>query len=61
MDEFMDDLIIAINDHGARAVRIFPPDSHVVLYFSERIANEVVCTFFRLTSFSYLTCNCIAL
>ena len=45
MDEFMDDLIAAINDHGARAVRIFPPASHVVLYFSERIANEVVGTF----------------
>jgi recyclin-1 len=45
MDEFMDDLITAINNHGARAVRIFPPASHVILYFSERIANEVVCIF----------------
>lgn len=38
----MDDLIAAINDHGARAVRVFPPISHVVLFFSEKIATEVV-------------------
>lgn len=45
MDQFMDDLIVAINDHGARAVRIFPPASQVVLFFFDRIANEVVCNF----------------
>lgn len=42
MDKFMDDVVAAIQDHGARAVRIFPPASHVLLFFSERLANEVV-------------------
>jgi recyclin-1 len=51
MDDFMDDLIAAINEHGARAVRIFPPASQVVLFFSERIANEVVCDFAHQTSY----------
>ncbi|KDR74817.1 hypothetical protein GALMADRAFT_249710 [Galerina marginata CBS 339.88] len=42
MDEFMDDILGAINEHGARAVRVFPPASQVILLFSERLANEVV-------------------
>lgn len=44
MDEFMDVILRAINEHGARAVRIFPPASQVLLLFSERLANEVVRT-----------------
>ena len=50
MDEFMDVILQAINEHGARAVRVFPPASQVLVLFSERLANEVVrffsCSFF---------------
>jgi len=42
MDEFMDIIIGSINEHGARAVRVFPPASQVLLLFSERLAAEVV-------------------
>lgn len=42
MDEFMDVILQAIDEHGARAVRVFPPASQVLLLFSERLANEVV-------------------
>lgn len=44
MDEFIDDIVAAIQDHGARAVRVFPPASHVLIYFSDRLANDVVGT-----------------
>ena len=52
MHQFMNDLIVAIHDHGARAIRIFPPASQVVLFFFDRIANEVVC------NFSYFIVSC---
>ncbi|KAF9530496.1 f-box protein pof6 [Crepidotus variabilis] len=42
MDEFMDAMAAAIYEHGARAVRVFPPASHVIIQFSDRLANEVV-------------------
>ncbi|KAF8148471.1 f-box protein pof6 [Crassisporium funariophilum] len=42
MDEFMEVILGAINEHGARAVRVFPPASQVLLLFSERLASEVV-------------------
>ncbi|KAF8964808.1 exocyst complex component Sec10-domain-containing protein [Flammula alnicola] len=42
MDEFMEVILSAIREHGARAVRVFPPASQVLLLFSERLANEVV-------------------
>ncbi|KAF8892825.1 exocyst complex component Sec10-domain-containing protein [Gymnopilus junonius] len=42
MDEFIEDILGAINEHGARAVRVFPPASQVLLLFAERLANEVV-------------------
>ena len=42
MDEFIDFILEAIKDHGSTAVRVFPPASHVVLLFSERLSNEVV-------------------
>ena len=42
MDEFMDFILGAIEDHGSTAVRVFPPASHVLLLFSERLSSEVV-------------------
>lgn len=33
----------AIIEHGSRAVRVFPPESGVLIAFAERIAGEVVC------------------
>ena len=42
MDEFMEFILGAIKDHGSTAVRVFPPASHVLLLFSERLSSEVV-------------------
>ncbi|TFK20987.1 f-box protein pof6, partial [Coprinopsis marcescibilis] len=42
MDSFMEWILQAINEHGSRAVRVFPPDSHVLLAFADRIASEIV-------------------
>ncbi|KAF8074174.1 exocyst complex component Sec10-domain-containing protein [Lyophyllum atratum] len=42
MDEFMGVVLEAIEEHGARAVRVFPPASQVLLGFAERVAGEVV-------------------
>lgn len=42
MDTFMEWVLSSINEHGARAVRVFPPASHVLLAFADRIASEVV-------------------
>lgn len=50
MDAFMDDILAAIREHGARAVRVFPPRSQVILLFSERLANEVVSSHFLCSS-----------
>lgn len=46
MDLFIEDILSAIHEHGARAVRVFPPPSQVLLLFCERLANEVVRTTF---------------
>jgi recyclin-1 len=42
MDEFMDVILGAIREHGARAVRVFPPASQVLIQFADRLAIEVV-------------------
>ena len=42
MDEFMDFILGSIKHHGSTAVRVFPPASHVLLLFSERLSSEVV-------------------
>lgn len=44
MDEFMSQILEAISEHGARAVRIFPPPAQVLIAFADRVANEVVRT-----------------
>ena len=42
MDEFVGHIIAVIVDDGSRATRVFPPASHVLVSFADRIANEVV-------------------
>ena len=42
MDEFIAEILAALQEHGTRAVRVFPPESHVLLSFADRLANEVV-------------------
>jgi recyclin-1 len=42
MDEFMASVMASLAEHGARAVRVFPRQSAVLLAFADRVANEVV-------------------
>ncbi|EGN91831.1 hypothetical protein SERLA73DRAFT_127958 [Serpula lacrymans var. lacrymans S7.3] len=42
MDSFMTNTLSSLEEHGARAVRVFPPASRVLLGFAERVATEVV-------------------
>lgn len=42
MDEFMSVVLASIDEHGSRAVRVFPPAAQVIIYFAERLASEVV-------------------
>ncbi|PFH53495.1 hypothetical protein AMATHDRAFT_73316 [Amanita thiersii Skay4041] len=42
MDEFMSAVLTSIEEHGSRAVRVFPPASQVLVSFAERLANDVV-------------------
>ncbi|RDX42287.1 hypothetical protein OH76DRAFT_135417 [Lentinus brumalis] len=42
MDGFMAEILAALQEHGSRAVRVFPPDANVLISFSDRLANEVV-------------------
>ncbi|THH15991.1 hypothetical protein EW146_g4575 [Bondarzewia mesenterica] len=42
MDAFMGFILDAIREHGARAVRVFPPAAGVLISFADRIASEVV-------------------
>ena len=42
MDGFMDFILSTIKEHGSTAVRVFPPASHVLLLFSDRLSTEVV-------------------
>ena len=42
MDEFMAEILAALQEHGSRAVRVFPPDANVLVSFADRLANEVV-------------------
>lgn len=42
MDEFIEFILLAIKEYGSTAVRVFPPASHVLLFFSERLSTEVV-------------------
>jgi recyclin-1 len=42
MDEFIKYVLSALTEHGSRAVRVFPPDSRVLLSFADRLAVDVV-------------------
>ncbi|KAI0640486.1 exocyst complex component Sec10-like protein [Trametes meyenii] len=42
MDEFIAEILAALEEHGSRAVRVFPPNANVLVSFAERLANEVV-------------------
>ncbi|KAI0926626.1 hypothetical protein AcV7_005516 [Taiwanofungus camphoratus] len=42
MDAFMAEVLASLKEHGARAVRVFPPATNVLLYFADRLAVEVV-------------------
>ncbi|KAH9889572.1 exocyst complex component Sec10-like protein [Cubamyces lactineus] len=42
MDEFIAEILAALQEHGSRAVRVFPPEANVLLSFADRLANEVV-------------------
>ncbi|TFK45675.1 hypothetical protein OE88DRAFT_1639530 [Heliocybe sulcata] len=42
MDELMTTVLAAVREHGARAVRVFPPESGALLSFADRLAVEVV-------------------
>ncbi|KAG2360688.1 exocyst complex component Sec10-like protein [Suillus spraguei] len=42
MDEFMASVIHALEEHGTRAVFVFPQAAGVLIGFAERVANEVV-------------------
>jgi recyclin-1 len=46
MDEFMSHVLSALDEHGSRAVRVFPPPSQVLTSFADRVAVEVVRHFF---------------
>ena len=50
----MEFILEAIKDHGSTAVRVFPPASHVLLLFSERLSSEVVSSHFVI-NFFFLT------
>ncbi|RPD52774.1 hypothetical protein L226DRAFT_547378 [Lentinus tigrinus ALCF2SS1-7] len=42
MDEFIAEILAALQEHGSRAVRVFPPEANVLVSFADRLANEVV-------------------
>nr|GAT58766.1 predicted protein [Mycena chlorophos] len=42
MHDFMDSILGSILEHGARAVRVFPPASGTLIAFCDRVATEIV-------------------
>ena len=46
----MTEIIAALEEHGARAVRVFPAAANVLISFADRLASEVV----RRTSLSFV-------
>ncbi|KAH7929274.1 hypothetical protein BV22DRAFT_1144106 [Leucogyrophana mollusca] len=42
MDAFMAHVLAALEEHGSRAVRVFPPAAGVLIAFADRVAVEVV-------------------
>lgn len=56
MDAFIGAVLAALKEHGARAVRVFPPETNVLLAFSDRLANDVVSCY---VSFLGLFTSCL--
>ncbi|EJF59704.1 hypothetical protein DICSQDRAFT_108611 [Dichomitus squalens LYAD-421 SS1] len=42
MDDFMADILAALEEHGSRAIRVFPSEANVLISFADRLASEVV-------------------
>lgn len=42
MDEFMDHVQGVVTKEGTLIARVFPPDSDALVYFTDRLANDVV-------------------
>ncbi|KAI0342549.1 hypothetical protein BDW22DRAFT_1407606 [Trametopsis cervina] len=42
MDVFITAILAVLQEQGSRAVRVFPPDAHVLVSFADRVACEVV-------------------
>lgn len=42
MDSYMKNLLYTVNREGSLIARVFPPEADFLLYFSERIANDVI-------------------
>lgn len=42
MDTFMGAVLSALKEHGSRAVRVFPPETNVLISFADRLASDVV-------------------
>ena len=42
MDGFIGDILVALEEHGSRAIRVFPAEANVLVSFADRLANEVV-------------------
>ncbi|OSX58161.1 hypothetical protein POSPLADRAFT_1185030 [Postia placenta MAD-698-R-SB12] len=42
MDTFMGTVLSALKEHGSRAVRVFPPETNVLISFADRLASDVV-------------------
>lgn len=42
MDEFMTSTLAILTSEGSLIARVFPPEADVLLYFLERVANDVV-------------------
>lgn len=43
MDAFMGHVLRALQEHGTKAVQVFPPEAGVLIAFAQRLAEEVVC------------------
>lgn len=42
MDGYMKHIIAVLNREGSLIARVFPPEADVLIYFMERIANDVI-------------------
>ncbi len=42
MDGFIGDILAALEEHGSRAIRVFPAEANVLLSFADKLATEVV-------------------